>query len=146
MMMLHIFILQAIIRFTEHNGKISRKQETFHLVADMSSDILSKKIDVSKFGIIYAGAQKNLGPSGITVVIIRKDLITDNEKIPSMMNYSIHSKNNSLYNTPPTLAIYLLSLVLDWAKEQGGVEKIAEINRRKSKSHLRCYRRQQWFL
>ncbi|MFD6442749.1 3-phosphoserine/phosphohydroxythreonine transaminase, partial [Peribacillus sp. NPDC060186] len=103
------------------------------LVADMSSDILSKKIDVSKFGIIYAGAQKNLGPSGITVVIIRKDLITDNEKIPSMLNYSIHSKNNSLYNTPPTLAIYLLSLVLDWAKEQGGVEKIAEVNGQKAK-------------
>lgn len=103
------------------------------LVADMSSDILSKKIDVSKFGIIYAGAQKNLGPSGITVVIIRKDLITDNEKIPSMLNYSIHSKNNSLYNTPPTLAIYLLSLVLDWAKEQGGVEKIAENNEEKAK-------------
>ncbi|MBT2614612.1 3-phosphoserine/phosphohydroxythreonine transaminase [Peribacillus frigoritolerans] len=103
------------------------------LVADMSSDILSKKIDINKFGIIYAGAQKNLGPSGITVVIIRKDLITDNDKIPSMMNYSIHSKNNSLYNTPPTLAIYLLSLVLDWAKDQGGVEKIAEINEEKAK-------------
>ncbi|MFB6800735.1 3-phosphoserine/phosphohydroxythreonine transaminase [Peribacillus butanolivorans] len=103
------------------------------LVADMSSDILSKKIDVSKFGIIYAGAQKNLGPSGITVVIIRKDLITNNENIPSMLNYSIHSKNNSLYNTPPTLAIYLLSLVLDWAKEQGGVEKIAEVNGEKAK-------------
>ncbi|WP_148357167.1 3-phosphoserine/phosphohydroxythreonine transaminase [Peribacillus simplex] len=103
------------------------------LVADMSSDILSKKIDISKFGIIYAGAQKNLGPSGITVVIIRKDLITDNDKIPSMMNYSTHSKNKSLYNTPPTLAIYLLSLVLDWAKEQGGVEKIAEINEEKAK-------------
>ena len=104
------------------------------LVADMSSDILSRKIDVSKFGIIYAGAQKNLGPSGITVVIIRKDLIADNEKIPSMLNYSIHAKNNSLYNTPPTLAIYLLSLVLDWAKEQGGVEKIAEVNEEKSKA------------
>ncbi|MFJ7752383.1 3-phosphoserine/phosphohydroxythreonine transaminase [Peribacillus muralis] len=103
------------------------------LVADMSSDILSKKIDVSKFGIIYAGAQKNLGPSGITVVIIRKDLITDNDSIPSMLNYSIHAKNNSLYNTPPTLAIYLLSLVLEWAKEQGGVGKIAENNEEKAK-------------
>ncbi|WP_057912496.1 3-phosphoserine/phosphohydroxythreonine transaminase [Peribacillus muralis] len=103
------------------------------LIADMSSDILSKKIDVSKFGIIYAGAQKNLGPSGITVVIIRKDLITDSDSIPTMLNYSIHSKNNSLYNTPPTLAIYLLSLVLDWAKEQGGVEKIAENNEEKAK-------------
>ncbi|WP_340373022.1 3-phosphoserine/phosphohydroxythreonine transaminase [Peribacillus sp. FSL E2-0218] len=103
------------------------------LVADMSSDILSKKIDVSKFGLIYAGAQKNLGPSGITLVIIRKDLIKDIDSIPSMLNYSIHAKNNSLYNTPPTLAIYLLSLVLDWAKEQGGVEKIAENNEAKAK-------------
>lgn len=103
------------------------------LVADMSSDILSRKIDVSKFGIIYAGAQKNLGPSGITVVIIRKDLITNMEELPSMMNYATHSKNNSLYNTPPTLAIYLLSLVLDWAKEQGGVEEIAKVNAEKAK-------------
>ncbi len=103
------------------------------LIADMSSDILSEKIDVSKFGIIYAGAQKNLGPSGITVVIIRKDLIQDNENLSTMLNYATHAKANSLYNTPPTLAIYLLSLVLDWAKEQGGIEKIAEINHQKSK-------------
>ena len=104
------------------------------LVADMSSDILSEKIDVSKFGIIYAGAQKNLGPSGITVVIIRKDLINDNENpIHDVNYYATHSQNNSLYNTPPTLAIYLLSFVLDWAKEQGGVEKIAEINHQKAK-------------
>lgn len=104
------------------------------LIADMSSDILSEKIDVSKFGLIYAGAQKNLGPSGITVVIIRKDLIQDNKELPTMLNYATHSESNSLYNTPPTLAIYLLSLVLDWAKEQGGIEKIAEINHQKSKT------------
>jgi len=103
------------------------------LIADMSSDILSEKIDVSKFGLIYAGAQKNLGPSGVTVVIIRKDLIQDNEHLPTMLNYATHVTSNSLYNTPPTLAIYLLSLVLDWAKEQGGIEKIAEINQQKSK-------------
>lgn len=102
------------------------------LIADMSSDILSKKIDVSKFGVIYAGAQKNLGPSGVTVVIIRKDLIEDNDHLPTMLSYATHAKNNSLYNTPPTLAIYLLSLVLDWAKEQGGVEKLAEINAEKA--------------
>lgn len=103
------------------------------LVADMSSDILSEKVDVSKFGMIYAGAQKNLGPSGITVVIIRKDLIQENDNLPTMLSYATHAKANSLYNTPPTLAIYLLSLVLDWAKEQGGIEKIAEINHQKSK-------------
>ncbi|WP_110929018.1 3-phosphoserine/phosphohydroxythreonine transaminase [Bacillus massiliglaciei] len=102
------------------------------LIADMSSDILSKKIDISKFGLIYAGAQKNLGPSGITVVIIRKDLISSDDKLPSMLNYATHAKSNSLYNTPPTLAIYLLSLVLDWAKEQGGIDKIAEINEEKA--------------
>ncbi|MFJ5622494.1 3-phosphoserine/phosphohydroxythreonine transaminase [Peribacillus loiseleuriae] len=103
------------------------------LVVDMSSDIFSKKIDVSKFGLIYAGAQKNLGPSGITVVIIRKDLISDSlDKIPTMLNYHTHQASNSLYNTPPTLAIYLLSLVLDWAKDLGGITKIEENNAKKA--------------
>ncbi|PLT33797.1 3-phosphoserine/phosphohydroxythreonine transaminase [Bacillus sp. V5-8f] len=104
------------------------------LVADMSSDILSKKIDVSKFGLIYAGAQKNLGPSGVTLVIIRKDLVNSSlTNLPTMLNYETHVKNNSLYNTPPTLAIYLLSLVLEWVKEQGGVEALQEINSAKAK-------------
>ncbi|HWJ79772.1 MAG TPA: 3-phosphoserine/phosphohydroxythreonine transaminase [Niallia sp.] len=103
------------------------------LIADMSSDILSKPIDVSQFGVIYAGAQKNLGPSGVTVVIIRKDLIKADSSLPTMLNYETHAKNNSLFNTPPTFGIYLLSLVLKWAKEQGGVEKIAAINSEKAK-------------
>lgn len=108
--------------------------EDVPVVADMSSDILSKKIDVSKFGLIYAGAQKNLGPSGVTVVIIRKDLINDSlTNLPTMLNYETHVKNNSLYNTPPTLAIYLLSLVLEWVKDQGGVEALQEINNAKAK-------------
>ena len=103
------------------------------LVADMSSDILSKVIDVRKFGLIYAGAQKNLGPSGVTVVIIRKDLIrTDLQALPTMLQYSTHSMGDSLYNTPPTLSIYLLSLVLEWVKEQGGVEAIQEMNAQKA--------------
>jgi len=107
--------------------------QSLPLVADMSSDILSRKIDVSKFGLIYAGAQKNLGPSGVTVVIIRKDLIQPNRNdLPSMLDYSIHAKSNSLYNTPPTMAIYLLSLVMDWVKQQGGVKAIEEINRKKA--------------
>ena len=129
----------AYLHITSNNTIYGTQWKTFPetgnvpLVADMSSDILSEKVDVSKFGIIYAGAQKNLGPSGITVVIIRKDLIADNENLPTMLNYPTHAKANSLYNTPPTLAIYLLSLVLDWAKEQGGIEKIAEVNHQKSK-------------
>jgi len=103
------------------------------LVADMSSDILSKEIDVNQFGLIYAGAQKNLGPSGVTVVIIRKDLIKkDLAHLPTMLQYATHSDSNSLYNTPPTLAIYLLSLVLEWVKEQGGVSAIEKINSQKA--------------
>lgn len=99
------------------------------LIADMSSDILSKVIDVDKFSVIYAGAQKNLGPSGVTVVIIKKDLIkNDLSHLPTMLQYSTHADSNSLYNTPPTLAIYLLSLVLEWVKEQGGVAEIEKIN------------------
>lgn len=103
------------------------------LVADMSSDILSTVIDVNKFGLIYAGAQKNLGPSGVTVVIIKKDLISDElTHLPTMLQYATHANSNSLYNTPPTLAIYLLSLVLEWVKEQGGVAEIEKINTKKA--------------
>ncbi|WP_163101693.1 3-phosphoserine/phosphohydroxythreonine transaminase [Peribacillus alkalitolerans] len=103
------------------------------LIADMSSDILSKPLDITKFGLIYAGAQKNLGPSGVTVVIIRKDLIkTDLNHIPTMLQYKTHADNHSLYNTPPTLSIYLLSLVLEWVKNQGGVEAIEKLNEQKA--------------
>ena len=102
------------------------------LVADMSSDILSRRIDVSQFGLIYAGAQKNLGPSGVTVVIVRKDLIKKDESLPTMLSYDTHVSSSSLYNTPPTLAIYLLSLVLEWTKDQGGVSSIEKLNKQKS--------------
>jgi phosphoserine aminotransferase len=104
------------------------------LIADMSSDILCKPIDVNQFGLIYAGAQKNLGPSGVTVVIIRKDLIGQaGENIPTMLDYKTHAGNNSLYNTPPTLAIYLLSLVLEHVDSMGGVAAMEKINREKAK-------------
>ncbi|WP_400163574.1 3-phosphoserine/phosphohydroxythreonine transaminase [Brevibacillus sp. TJ4] len=104
------------------------------LIADMSSDILSKRIDVNQFGLIYAGAQKNLGPSGVTVVIIRKDLLEKaNKNIPTMLKYSTYAKNNSLYNTPPTFAIYLLGEVLGWVKEIGGIDEIARRNEEKAK-------------
>jgi phosphoserine aminotransferase len=99
------------------------------LIADMSSDILSRPIDVSKFALIYAGAQKNLGPSGVTLVIIRDDLVErGTQNIPTMLKYSIHAKNNSLYNTPPTFGIYMLGLVAKWVKQQGGVEAIYKRN------------------
>jgi len=103
------------------------------LVADMSSNILSEVVDVSKFGLIYAGAQKNMGPAGLTVVIIREDLIGDAMDItPTMFNYEIHAKNGSMYNTPPTYSIYMMKLVLEWVKEQGGVAAMQKINEEKA--------------
>lgn len=103
------------------------------LVADMSSTILSRPIDVSKFAVIYAGAQKNIGPAGLTVVIVRKDLIGQTiDGTPSMFDYKTHADNDSMSNTPPTYAWYLAGLVFDWIKQQGGLTAMAEINKRKS--------------
>ncbi len=104
------------------------------LVADMSSNILSEPIDVSKYGIIYAGAQKNLGPAGVTIVIIREDLVgRARDNTPTMFNYATHVENGSMYNTPPTYAIYICMLVLEYIKNEiGGLEKMAEINRKKA--------------
>lgn len=103
------------------------------LVADMSSDILSRRIDVKKFALIYAGAQKNLGPAGVTVVIIRDDMIArSNKKLPSMLRYDVHAENNSLYNTPPVFAVYMVNLVLKWVKNQGGLAVIEKINEEKA--------------
>lgn len=103
------------------------------VIADMSSDILSRQFDVNKFSLIYAGAQKNLGPSGVTVVILKKDLLSRiPENLPTMLDYRTHTESNSLYNTPPTFGIYMLSLVLNWAKEIGGVNKIQQLNEQKA--------------
>ncbi len=103
------------------------------LVADISSCILSEPIDVSKFGVLYAGAQKNVAPAGLTIVIIRKDLIGNAMDItPTMLNYVTHSENASMFNTPPCYTIYIAGLVFKWIKELGGLEKIAEINRKKA--------------
>lgn len=103
------------------------------LAADMSSNILSEVIDISKFGIIYAGAQKNLGPAGVTVVIIRKDLIGNAlDFTPTMMNYKTHEQKSSMYNTPPTYSIYIVKLVLEWLKQQGGISEIQKRNEEKS--------------
>ncbi|MDQ0232306.1 phosphoserine aminotransferase [Metabacillus malikii] len=103
------------------------------LIADMSSDILCKEIDVEKFSMIYAGAQKNLGPSGVTVVIAKKDFLARAQSnVPTILKYSTHADNKSLYNTPPTFAIYMLSLVLEWAKAQGGIKAIQKNNEEKA--------------
>lgn len=103
------------------------------LVADMSSTILSRPIDVSKFGLIYAGAQKNIGPSGLTVVIVRDDLIGQPIKgTPTMLDYKTHADNESMYNTPPTYAWYVAGLVFEWLKKQGGLAGMAKINQRKA--------------
>lgn len=103
------------------------------LIADMSSDILCKSFDAKKFALIYAGAQKNMGPAGVTVVIIRDDLLESGQtNIPTMLRYGTHAKNNSLYNTPPTFAVYMVNLVLRWIKDQGGVTGIEKLNRDKA--------------
>jgi phosphoserine aminotransferase len=104
------------------------------LVADMSSDIASRVIDVNKFGVIYAGAQKNLGPSGTTIVIVRKDLAERADKnLPTLLQYRTHIKEKSLYHTPPTFAIYIVGLVLEWLEASGGVAAMEQHNNAKAK-------------
>jgi phosphoserine aminotransferase len=103
------------------------------LVADMSSTILSREIDVSKYGVIYAGAQKNMGAAGLTIVIVREDLIGQAmDNMPTMMDYKTHADNDSMYNTPATFSWYIASLVFQWIKDKGGVSAMAEINERKA--------------
>jgi phosphoserine aminotransferase len=103
------------------------------LVADASSDILSAPIDSARFGLLYAGAQKNLGPSGVTLVIIRPDLLSRSDtNLPAMLNYKVQADSNSLYNTPNTFGIYILGLVTQWLKSLGGLAGIARINQRKA--------------
>ena len=103
-------------------------------MADASSDILSRPIDVSRFGLIYAGAQKNLGPSGVTLVVIREDLIASSQaSLPAMLNYKVQAENNSLYNTPNTFGVYILGLTLKWIQSQGGLAGVGAVNERKAK-------------
>lgn len=104
------------------------------LIADMSSTILSREIDVSKFGLIYAGAQKNIGPSGLAIIIVRDDLLGNARKTtPNIMNYQVSVDNDSMHNTPPTYAWYLAGLVFEWLKGCGGVAKVEEQNIAKAK-------------
>jgi phosphoserine aminotransferase len=109
------------------------------LVADMSSTILSRPIDVSKFGVIYAGAQKNIGPAGVTVVIVREDLLGKTAaSAPSLFNYQKQAESGSMMNTAPTFAWYMSGLVFEWLKEQGGLSVMAEINERKAGKLYAC--------
>src|SRR5207249_7472593 len=103
------------------------------LVSDTSSDMFSRPIDVPRHALIYAGAQKNMGPAGVTVVIIRADLLQRSQKtLPSMLNYAVHAENGSLYNTPPAFAVYTLGLVMKWLLGLGGLPAIARANERKA--------------
>jgi len=108
-------------------------QTSVPIVADMSSEILSKKIDVSDYGLVYAGAQKNIGPSGLTIVIVRSDLVGKNENIPTMLDYKTQVEAGSMFNTPPTYAIYIAKLVFEYLKSLGGVEAMEAINKKKAK-------------
>jgi phosphoserine aminotransferase len=103
------------------------------LVSDTSSDMFSHPIDVSRHALIYSGAQKNMGPAGVTVVIIRDDLLARSQKsMPTMLNYAVHAENGSMYNTPPAFAVYAMGLVMKWLIGQGGLSAIAQVNQRKA--------------
>lgn len=114
----------AIYELPETNG--------VPIVADMSSNILAVNYNVADFGVIYAGAQKNIGPAGVTIVIIREDLLNDEPALSSMLDYRIQADNDSLYNTPPTFGIYMAKLVFEHVKSLGGVKKMEELNREKA--------------
>ena len=111
----------------------SLPSESDILVCDMSSDIFSQKIEVNKFGLIYAGAQKNMGPAGTTLVIVNNDILGKTERnIPTMLDYSVHINKESMFNTPPVFPIYVSMLTLQWLKDLGGVEEIEKINKKKA--------------
>ncbi len=128
----------AYVHITSNNTIYGTQYQSFPktkapLIADMSSDIMSRRLNVSDFGLIYAGAQKNLGPSGIALVIIRKDLVGRTPaNVPTMLRYETYTSENSLYNTPPTFGIYMIGLVTDWMKEVGGLETIEKMNDEKA--------------
>jgi len=130
----------AYLHITSNNTIFGTQFQTYPdtgnvpLIVDMSSDINCRRIDVSKFALIYAGAQKNMGPSGVTIVIIREDLLERSpDNIPTMTSYKIIGEKDSLYNTPPTFGIYVIKLVLEWIQKTGGLEKLEAINQQKAK-------------
>ena len=130
---------EVYLHFTTNNTIVGTQYSTFPeagevpLIADMSSDIMCRKIDVSDFGLIYAGAQKNLGPSGVTIVIIRDDLVARcPDTVPTMLNYRTHAEKKSLFNTPSTWPIFIVGLVMEWLEEQGGLDAMEDRNRHKA--------------
>ncbi len=129
----------AYVHFTTNNTiygtEFHRIPETGNvpLVADASSDIYSRPIDVAKYGLIYAGAQKNLAPAGVTIVIVREDLLPRTpSSLPTMLQYPVHAESTSMYNTPPVFAIYVMRLVLAWILKAGGLEAVDKVNARKA--------------
>jgi phosphoserine aminotransferase len=129
----------AYVHFTTNNTLFGTEWKTepavgdVPLVADASSDMFSRPIDVRNYGLIYAGAQKNLGPSGVTLVLVREDLLSRSAKtLPTMLNYAVHAENGSMYNTPPCFGIYLMGLVAKWALAEGGLPALALRNQRKA--------------
>jgi phosphoserine aminotransferase len=126
---LHITTNNTIYGTQWHN----MPETSIPLVADMSSDIFSRPVDVSKYGVIYAGAQKNMGPAGATLAIVREDLLGKVQRtIPSILDYQTHIKGESMFNTPPVFAVYVVMETLKWLKEKGGVEAIQAINEKKA--------------
>ena len=129
----------AYVHMTSNNTLFGTQWKTLPdtggvpLVNDTSSDMFSRPLDVSKHGLVYAGAQKNLGPSGVTLVIVREDLLARApDSLPTMLTYRVHAENNSLYNTPPTFGVYVLGLTMKWLRSLGGLEAIASVNERKA--------------
>jgi len=129
----------AYVHFTSNNTLFGTQWKgepptgNVPLVCDTSSDMLSRPIDFSKYALVYAGAQKNLGPSGVTLVVIREDMLARSSKaLPTMLNYAVHVENGSMYNTPNTFGIYLMGLVVKWALAEGGLAEVAKRNERKA--------------
>ncbi len=136
----------AYVHFTSNNTIYGTEWRTepevgnVPLICDSSSDMLHKKLDVSKYGIIYAGAQKNMGPAGVTLVIIRKDLVErSSDSLHTMLNYKIHVENDSLYNTCNVFGIYIIGLVAKWLKKLGGLDAMYKLNQEKAKILYDCF-------
>ncbi|MAJ98546.1 MAG: 3-phosphoserine/phosphohydroxythreonine aminotransferase [Flavobacteriales bacterium] len=130
----------SYVHFTSNNTiygtqfhSYPKRSKNCFIVSDMSSDIFSKKINISDFDIIYAGAQKNIGPAGTTLVIINNEVLNINSNLPSMLDYSVHVDKSSMFNTPPVFSIYVSMLTLQWLKKMGGINKIEKINDNKSR-------------
>ncbi len=132
---LHITSNETIhgVEFNVESSRAFPNTGAVPLVADMSSDFLWRSFDVTKFGLVYAGAQKNIGPSGVVVVVVSKELVEKGRKdIPKIFQFRTHAENKSLYNTPPTFGVYMIRNVLSWVKDQGGLAKVEQVNRKKA--------------